>query len=58
MKEAAFCKATQITLGRVWEDSEEPAKRRSRPSAELFIQITDDLSFASTKYPRPGPGII
>jgi uncharacterized membrane protein SpoIIM required for sporulation len=51
MKEAAFVKQNKPR----WEEFERTVKqmRRAEPDklAELFIQITDDLSFARTKYP-------
>jgi uncharacterized membrane protein SpoIIM required for sporulation len=52
MKEAAFVKLNKPR----WEEFERTVKqqRQAEPDklAELFIQITDDLSFARTKYPN------
>ncbi len=52
MKEAAFVKQNKPR----WEEFEKVVKdsHRSSPDklAELFIQVTDDLSFAQTKYPQ------
>lgn len=51
MKEAAFVKQNKSR----WEEFEKVVqqKEQARPDkyAELFIQITDDLSFARTQYP-------
>jgi uncharacterized membrane protein SpoIIM required for sporulation len=51
MKEAAFVKRNKAR----WEEFEKVVKdqQRARPDklAELFIQVTDDLSFARTQYP-------
>jgi hypothetical protein len=51
MKEAAFVKQNKPR----WEEFERTIKqpRQAEPDkiAELFIQITDDLAFARTKYP-------
>jgi uncharacterized membrane protein SpoIIM required for sporulation len=52
MKEAAFIKQNKSR----WEEFEKVAKHQQdvHPDklAELFIQVTDDLSFARTKYPE------
>lgn len=51
MKEAAFVKQNKAR----WEEFEKVVKdqERAQPDklAELFIQVTDDLSFARTQYP-------
>lgn len=51
MKEAAFIKQNKTR----WEEFEAVTKnpRQAQPDklAELFIQVTDDLSFARTQYP-------
>ncbi len=51
MKEAAFIKQNKTR----WEEFEKVVKnpQQARPDklAELFIQVTDDLSFARTQYP-------
>ena len=51
MKEAAFIKQNKMR----WEEFEKVVKnpQQSPPDklAELFIQVTDDLSFARTQYP-------
>lgn len=51
MKEAAFIKRNKTR----WEDFEQIVKdqKHAHPDrlAELFIQVTDDLSFSRTKYP-------
>lgn len=51
MKEAAFIKQNKMR----WEEFEKVVKnpRQAPPDklAELFIQVTDDLSFARTQYP-------
>ena len=52
MKEAAFVKQNKTR----WEEFEHIVKdqRQAEPDklAELFIQVTDDLSFARTQYPN------
>jgi uncharacterized membrane protein SpoIIM required for sporulation len=52
MKEAAFVKNNKPR----WEEFEKVVKDPQQASpdklAELFIQVTDDLSFAQTKYPN------
>jgi uncharacterized membrane protein SpoIIM required for sporulation len=52
MKEAAFIKQNKIR----WEEFEKIVKsnQQAHPDklAELFIQVTDDLSFARTQYPE------
>ena len=52
MKEAAFIKHNKKS----WEEFEKivKSKQRAHPDklAELFIQVTDDLSFARTQYPE------
>ncbi len=52
MKEAVFVKQNRLR----WEEFESIVKsqQRAQPDrlAELFIQITDDLSFARTHYPQ------
>ncbi len=52
MKEAAFVKQNKPR----WEEFEKTVKdqRSAEPDelADLFIQVTDDLSFAKTKYPE------
>ena len=52
MKEAAFIKHNK----KRWEEFEKivKSKQRAHPDklAELFIQVTDDLSFARTQYPE------
>lgn len=52
MKEAAFIKQNKAR----WEEFEKVIKtpRQAQPDklAELFIQLTDDLSFARTQYPE------
>lgn len=52
MKEAAFVKQNRSR----WEEFERTVKdqRQAPPDklAELFIQVTDDLSFARTRYPK------
>jgi uncharacterized membrane protein SpoIIM required for sporulation len=52
MKEAAFIKQSKTR----WEEFEKVVKnpRQASPDrlAELFIQVTDDLSFARTQYPE------
>lgn len=52
MKEAAFIKQNK----KRWEEFEKVVKhpRQAQPDrlAELFIQVTDDLSYAHTKYPE------
>jgi uncharacterized membrane protein SpoIIM required for sporulation len=52
MREAAFIKQNKHR----WEDFEKIVKNQQQADpdrlAELFIQITDDLSFARTKYPN------
>lgn len=52
MKEAAFIKQSKMR----WEEFERIAKvpQQAQPDklAELYIQITDDLSFARTQYPE------
>ena len=52
MKEAAFIKQNKTR----WEEFEKVVKHQSTAHpdrlAELFIQITDDLSFARTQYPE------
>lgn len=52
MKEAAFIKQNKIR----WEEFEKIMKDPQEASpdklAELFIQVTDDLSFARTHYPQ------
>lgn len=52
MKEAAFIKQNKSR----WEEFEKVVKHQSgaHPDrlAELFIQVTDDLSFARTQYPQ------
>lgn len=52
MKEAAFVKQNRTR----WEEFEQIVKdqRHAAPDklAELFIQVTDDLSFARTQYPN------
>lgn len=52
MKEAAFIKQNKTR----WEEFEKVVKHQSAAHpdrlAELFIQITDDLSFARTQYPE------
>ena len=52
MKEAAFVKQNKSR----WEEFENVVKRQQRAEpdklAELFIQITDDLSFSRTHYPQ------
>jgi uncharacterized membrane protein SpoIIM required for sporulation len=52
MKEAAFVKNNKPR----WEEFEKVVKDPQQASpdklAELFIQVTDDLSFAQTKYPK------
>ncbi|MCU0418954.1 MAG: stage II sporulation protein M [Cyclobacteriaceae bacterium] len=52
MKEAAFVKRNKTR----WEEFEKVVKNPSQASpdrlAELFIQVTDDLSFARTQYPK------
>jgi uncharacterized membrane protein SpoIIM required for sporulation len=51
MREAAFIKQNRLR----WEEFEKVIKNPQQASpdklAELFIQITDDLSFARTQYP-------
>lgn len=51
MKEAAFIKQNKSR----WEEFEHVVKNQQQASpdrlAELFIQVTDDLSFARTQYP-------
>jgi uncharacterized membrane protein SpoIIM required for sporulation len=51
MKEAAFIRQNK----KRWEEFEKIAKQRGQGQpdrlAELFIQVTDDLSFARTQYP-------
>lgn len=51
MKEAAFIKQNK----KRWEEFEKVVKNRQSASpdvlAELFIQVTDDLSFSQTQYP-------
>lgn len=52
MKEAAFIKQNRVR----WEEFEKVVKNRAgvHPDtlADLFIQVTDDLSFARTQYPE------
>ena len=52
MKEAAFIKQNKTR----WQEFEKVVKhqRQAQPDklAELFIQVTDDLSFARTQYPE------
>lgn len=52
MKEAAFVKQSKAR----WEEFEKTVKAQEQASpdklAELFIQVTDDLSFSRTKYPE------
>jgi len=52
MKEAAFVKHNKPR----WEEFERVVQRQQKADpdriAELFIQVTDDLSFARTKYPN------
>src|ERR1043165_1349395 len=52
MKEAAFVKHNKDR----WEEFEKIVKAQEQAApdklAELFIQVTDDLSFARTKYPE------
>jgi uncharacterized membrane protein SpoIIM required for sporulation len=52
MKEALFIKQNK----KRWEEFEktvkEPVKAKPDRLAELFIQVTDDLSFARTQYPE------
>jgi uncharacterized membrane protein SpoIIM required for sporulation len=52
MREAAFVKQNKER----WEEFEKIVKHQQVAApdrlAELFIQVTDDLSFARTKYPR------
>ena len=52
MKEAAFVKHNKTR----WEEFEKTVKDQQQASpdrlAELFIQVTDDLSFSRTKYPQ------
>lgn len=52
MKEAAFVKRNKTR----WEEFEKVVKNQPQASpdrlAELFIQVTDDLSFARTQYPK------
>ncbi len=52
MKEAAFIKQSK----KRWEEFEKVVKHPARVNpdrlAELFIQVTDDLSFARTQYPE------
>ena len=52
MKEAAFIRQNK----KRWEEFEKVVKQRGQAQpdrlAELFIQVTDDLSFARTQYPE------
>jgi uncharacterized membrane protein SpoIIM required for sporulation len=52
MREAAFIKQSKMR----WEEFEKIAKKpqQAQPDklAELYIQVTDDLSFARTQYPE------
>jgi len=52
MREAAFVKRNQQR----WQDIEQTLTAQQRPHpdrlAEIFIQLTDDLSFARTQYPN------
>lgn len=52
MKEAAFIRQNKAR----WEEFEKTVKDPQQASpdklAELFIQVTDDLSFARTRYPK------
>lgn len=52
MKEAAFVKQSKAR----WEEFEKTVKAQDLASpdklADLFIQVTDDLSFSRTKYPE------
>jgi uncharacterized membrane protein SpoIIM required for sporulation len=52
VREAAFVKRNQQR----WQEIEETLTAKSRPHpdrlAEIFIQLTDDLSFARTQYPK------
>jgi uncharacterized membrane protein SpoIIM required for sporulation len=52
MKEAAFIRQNK----KRWEEFEKIVKQRGQAQpdrlAELFIQVTDDLSFARTQYPE------
>ncbi len=52
MREAAFVKRNQER----WQAIEETLRAQQRPHpdrlAEIFIELTDDLSFARTRYPK------
>ncbi|MBL7842879.1 MAG: stage II sporulation protein M [Cyclobacteriaceae bacterium] len=52
MREAAFVKRNQQR----WQEIEQTLTAKGRPHpdrlAEIFIQLTDDLSFARTQYPK------
>ncbi|MBX2944751.1 MAG: stage II sporulation protein M [Cyclobacteriaceae bacterium] len=52
MREAAFVKRNQQR----WQEIEQTLTAKGRPHpdrlAEIFIQLTDDLSFARTQYPQ------